>query len=143
MGGATAAQAAIEIDSCGTLNVSNAYYILNTSVNASAPPACFQITANNITFDGAGNTVTYGRSGSYGVMIYTNINNITIKNLSIAQNESTTNSVPGIYAYLMTGSTITNNTIMTVNSASYGIHFMYSYSNIISNNIISTTGSNS
>lgn len=129
------------VTACGNLSTANTIYILNQSVNSTG--TCFNILANNITLDGAGYTINYSQNETgYGINI-TNISGytlITIKNITIKQENASVIDSYAIVASNMNASTITNNTIVTAGNNSGDILFTISYSNAMSNNNLTTFG---
>ena len=79
--------AAIEIDSCGVLNISGETYTLNKSLD-NITTNCFLVNASNITFNGNGNSLL-GDLTKVGV--YVRADNFVVKSLNI------TNFKYGIY----------------------------------------------
>ncbi len=119
--------------SCGALSTAGATYTLasNYSINGAT---CFNITAQNITLDCAGYSITGNNASStYGV--YSTQTNTTVKNCQI-QNFST-----GIYYTNSTDGTIQNNTINTTfNNTGDGIRITSaSDRTTLLNNAISTS----
>jgi len=105
------------------LNIS----LSGTNITLDSNTACISLypLGNNKTFDCQGNSIT-GNGSGYGVLLFLNNNNITIRNCNIS------NFSYGFNLNGVANSTIINNTI---NSNRYGI---YSYS---SNNINITNNS--
>ncbi|MFH0711798.1 MAG: NosD domain-containing protein [archaeon] len=123
---------------CGTLSTANRYYSLNTSLSSNG--TCFNITANGITLDFAGFTIT-GNTTNHGINITgynsTTVLNGTISNFSngIYISSSSSNSFTSINinnsrqdAVLLAGATSDNNnftsiTITNTNSSYLDINF--------------------
>jgi len=128
--------------SCGTLSTPDTVYTLTS--NVSSDGTCFTIKADNITLDCNGYTINYSQS-SLGYAI-DNIDNsdgyedITIKNCNIIQGSPITNA----YAIYFDGAqdgNISNNNITTDGTNAYGIYLISaSYLNTVEKNIITTTG---
>lgn len=96
---------AIDIDNCQALDTAGTTYVLTTSPAQNAS-TCFNITAENITLDCAGFSITGNNSNStYGV--YSTQLNTTIQNCQIS------NFSTGIGINGATRSTVRNNTIIT------------------------------
>ncbi len=83
---ASPAVAIIEISSCGTLNVTNEEYVFAGNINDTDAGDCFTVTANNITLDFSGYTLT-SIGGNRAVNLesanYFTVANGTIVNFSI------------------------------------------------------------
>ena len=123
---------------CGTLSTANRYYSLNQSISSNG--TCFNITANGVTLDFAGFTIT-GNTTDYGTNITgyndTTILNGTISNFStgIYISSSSSNSFTSINinnssqdAVLLAGATSANNNFTNINttntnSSHYDINF--------------------
>jgi parallel beta-helix repeat protein len=126
---AGSAGAATPISACTTIS-SPGSYVLNQSI-VNTLSSCIIITTNNVTFDGAGFTITGGGSG-YGVSVY-GPSNVTVKNLKI------TNWNYGIYYRdVKNNGNIVNNTI---NNSAVGIYLQNSQANNISGNMIGNCSS--
>jgi len=158
-----AESSAYEIDTCQNLTIENGNYLLNQSI--SSDMTCITISADNITLDGNGYTITYGlydyaSFSGYGIDNSGGYDNITIKNLNIVQGGTSRDSYAIYFNNGATDGNIKNNTVMTssdclffdsssannitnnniTSSDNGGINFFYySDSNIISQNIITTT----
>lgn len=65
----------------GTLSKAGETYVLTTDITASG--TAFTISANNITLDGQGHTVTYATGGSGNAVNFDNRGGVTVKNLTI------------------------------------------------------------
>ncbi|MEK6860620.1 MAG: right-handed parallel beta-helix repeat-containing protein, partial [Nanoarchaeota archaeon] len=127
--------------SCGTLSTENAVYTLTQNVSSAG--TCFTITANNVTLNGNGSTVTYGTNGTnnfIGVSIDT-VNLTTVHSIIIEQGNSSGSSKYGIYINGGDNATIYNNTITTNGSLATGIISSASKFNLIRNNNITINGS--
>lgn len=110
---------------CGNVSQS---IVLNQ--NLLAQGNCFNVEASNITIDGNGFSIT-GNSTNYGINNSAGFDNITIKNLFIA------NFTTAIYGAGMANSLIFNNSILGPNSTTaYQINLLSSSTN---NNISSNT----
>lgn len=105
------------------------------------------LDADNITLNCQGNTIEYGWNGSVGynaVTATSNTKNITVKNCVLKEGNTTGTAEPAIYLFRIDNSTITNNTIITKRTSSYGIQLESgSEDNNITNNNINTTGTSS
>lgn len=114
--------------------------VYNLSQNLSSAGTCLNITAQNVTLDCNGFTINYS-SSSAGYGIYTNLNNVTIKNCIIQQTSIQSNS-HAIYFNGVSASngTIFNNAIYTRGSSSHGIYLYSGRNNNLSLNNITTTG---
>jgi len=112
------------ISGSATLDVANKYYMLNQSISVSG--TCFNITANNITLDFNGTTIT-GDGTGYGVNI-TGYNDTTIVNGNISNfsngiyiSSGSNNAFSNLIinnsaqdAILLTGATSANNNFTNV-----------------------------
>lgn len=123
---------------CGTLNTANKYYSLNQSLSSNG--TCFNITANGVTLDFAGYTIT-GNTTGFGINITgynsTTVLNGTISNFSngIHISSSSDNLFTNINinnsqqdAILLTEATSDNNNFTSItttdtNSSYYDINF--------------------
>jgi len=121
-----AAPPALETNlSCGDpLNQENMTYYLNNSVNSSGD--CFTITADNVTLDCQGNSITGNTTGNAISALWRN--NVTITNCTIS------NYSNGIFFLVSNNSQIINN--FAYNNT-YEIYLVSSSNNSISENIIS------
>jgi|GEM_PF-5151239 len=132
------------VSGCGDLSTENATYYLNTSLTATN--TCFNITADNVTLDCQGNMIVYGSAGgtsTYGIRV-DGRNFTTIKNCLL--NESTTGGTTkhGIVLTRASNSTIENNTVRVIDSATYAIYLTTSSKqNTIINNNATTGGTGS
>jgi parallel beta-helix repeat protein len=128
------------VDTCGVLSTADSVYTLNQSVVSNS--TCFNITANNVTLNGAGFTINYSANASYGFGVYVNgVNWTTIKNAVIKEGTSATNGKYGIYFVSANNGTIQNNSITSSSGNGIGIYASASSnSNNFSNNIIRTLG---
>ncbi|MBI4010561.1 MAG: right-handed parallel beta-helix repeat-containing protein, partial [Candidatus Aenigmarchaeota archaeon] len=115
------------ISSCTVISAPG-LYVLTTNILNSGATKCIEITSSNVIFDGAGYTVDgIDTGGSTGVYVYNpsaTLNNVTIKNLILAdwgngmyyrstQNGSITNSTAnsngnGIFLYASSSNTLQN-----------------------------------
>ncbi len=146
--------------SCGVLSEAGQTYTLTSNVNSTG--TCFNITAQNITLDCAGNWITYstgGAANTYGIV--TNKFNSTIKNCNVLDGNwaSAQTSRYGIYfnendnstlfnvsvnvsnsnAVNLYSSTNNNLTSLVANSKSeYGLYLESSLNNTIDNAIINS-----
>jgi len=75
-----------QLTSCGNLTIANTVYTLQNNITDYAG-TCFQIQADNVTFDGQGYTVdgTNNASVEYWAIFSVGFGNITIKNLNIKE----------------------------------------------------------
>ncbi|MEM5772022.1 MAG: NosD domain-containing protein [Candidatus Aenigmatarchaeota archaeon] len=114
---------ATNIDTCQEIN-SEGEYVLTT--NLTSDSICIRITASNVILDGAGYWInrTGGSGNAYGIYVY-NVENVTIKNVNVA------NWTYGIYLYSSSNNTLTNN---TANSNWNGIYLLSSSNNTLTNN---------
>lgn len=118
------------VSTCTNLNTPG-YYTLTGSIMNSGATNCINITSSNVTFDGAGYTIDgTNASNSYGIKVnnFTNLANITIKNLTV------TDWYYGIYYDNTTNGNITNSTLI---SNVYGIYLASSNGSNLSNNNVS------
>jgi len=119
--------AAQNVTSCGVLNTSGAVYTLNQSINSSFD--CLTLNATNITLDCQGYNITYGNaSGGFGIAVTgdggeTGINNVTIRNCYLIQNESALNESAIFFGGGSENGIAYNNTIITYGNGSNGITF--------------------
>ncbi|CAG0997023.1 MAG: hypothetical protein OIN86_04745 [Candidatus Methanoperedens sp.] len=115
------------IDACGTLSVDGATYTLNKSVVPEFPGGtCLGITANNVTLDGAGWSVSVSGFNGIGIRVIS-YNNVTIKNF-----KSIIGSTDAIYLSSSNNNTIINNTLTNSDMRLY----ISSNNNITNNNLI-------
>src|SRR3989344_7257804 len=134
---------AVNTTACGTLNVQNAVYVLNQSVNSSG--TCFNITANNVTLDCSGYTVNYTQVSTGYAVTANGYNNSKIQNCTIVQGRTSAANSYGIYLLNGNESSAERNNISTLGSTSsdarnYAI-YLYNYKNsIIYNNNLTTSG---
>lgn len=157
----------ISVSTCRNLNQAGAYYILTANISSSG--TCLTIRAQNITLEGQGYNINYTMTGSgYGIVNTGGYSNITIRNLSLNQNNVVATYSHGIYFKNVANSRVENlfiNTkgnssrgiyldssnsnyfsgfnIATSNTGAYDIYSKSSNSNVFANFNISTTGSNS
>jgi hypothetical protein len=129
----------IVVTSCQILNSPNTIYGLANSVSANG--TCFNITAQNVTLDGRGYTIDYGKAID-GFGIYGNgFNKITIMNLVIEMNNESRKNSRGIYIRNSKENNITDN-IMHIEGANMadswnnGIEFKNTSDSYITNNEI-------
>jgi hypothetical protein len=111
------------ISSCGqSLNIQGEEYRLNQSI-VSLSGHCLTFTANDITLDCQGYTITGNYSDSSSSGIYTNNrDNLTIRNCNIQEFGS------GMYIYSTSGSTFTN--IVSTNNSCVGFSIESSSNNV-------------
>jgi hypothetical protein len=136
---------------CRNLITSNRIYNLLNDVQATAGAPCFNITANNITFNGNGKTVNFSMSGvsMQGIIAISN-KNITIinttfytagtnrasaihlqnindysyiNNISITEKGNSLTSYPGIWVQNCSNNYINNSFINTSGSSEDGVHY--------------------
>ncbi|VVB57863.1 Right handed beta helix region [Candidatus Anstonella stagnisolia] len=114
-----------DISACMALSAPGIYTLSSDlSINGST---CISISAQNVTLDCAGHTITGDNTTStYGV--YSNQKNTTVKNCNID------NFQHGIYFNGATYGAIQNNTAITRHSTGYSIYLVSSSNNILSNN---------
>ncbi len=125
-------------DSCGTIS-DNVF--MNASVSDSA--TCYTPSANHITIDCQGFTITYGTGGGtvFGVDNSGSFSNVSIRNCIIVDGSESGVSKSGIYLKGGNDGAISNNTIYTKNAESHGITLDTSSDNrFITNNTINTSG---
>ncbi|MGV8169256.1 MAG: right-handed parallel beta-helix repeat-containing protein [Candidatus Nanoarchaeia archaeon] len=133
---ASAASAQVYIDSCKQLSVAGTY-VLNQSVasSAGAGQSCFEVKANHVTLDCAGNSITgINESSSRG--IYSKYVNTTIRNCNI------NNFATGIYFDGADHGRIENTNVSTSkwwNHAGYAIYLVggANYNTILNTRAIS------
>jgi hypothetical protein len=100
----------VNLTECMKLNSANTAYYITKDLHASG--TCINITANNITVDGQGNTVYYAES-SQGQGIYiSGFNNSIIKNLIIRMDNNTLTDNQGVYLKDSFGHRIYNNSLI-------------------------------
>jgi surface protein/parallel beta-helix repeat protein len=122
---------------CGTLGISNTIY--NLTSNVSSQGTCFTISAENVTLDCKGYSITYavgGENGVYGV--YAEKYNITVKNCIILDGNLSSNETwkHGIYFSGNNNSKLLNNIINISGNNSIGILLNSGAFNEIINNTI-------
>ena len=134
---------AVNTTACGALNVQNAVYVLNQSVNSSG--TCFNITANNVSLDCSGYTINYTQiSTGYGITA-NGYNNSKIQNCTIVQGRTNAASSYGIYLLNGNESAVERNNISTSGSTSsdarnYAV-YLYNYKDsVVYNNNLTTSG---
>jgi parallel beta-helix repeat protein len=151
------AEAGIYINSCQDISSPDTY-ILSEDIINSGNTICIKITANNVSFDGAGHTVDgIDASGSKGVYVnnpYSQLTNVTIKNLTVTdwgyginyentRNGSAVgnNASSNYYGIQLSSSSNTNLINNTADSNSYfGIELSGSNNNLTGNNVKSYWG---
>ncbi len=115
------------VTGCGILNTTNAVYTLNQSINSSFD--CITINATNITLDCAGYNITYGNAtGGFGIVVSgdggeTGINNVTIQNCYLIQNESGVNETAILFGQGSENAIAYNNTLEIYGNETNGITF--------------------
>lgn len=113
------------VTDCGALNTTNAVYTLNQSISSSFD--CMEINATNITLDCMNYNITYGNStGGFGIVVSgdgggTGIDNVTIKNCYLIQNESGSNESAIFFGQGSENAVVYNNTIETHGNESNAI----------------------
>ena len=122
---------------CGTLSTAGATYSL--ALNATSNGTCFSITAENITLDCKGYTITYAINGSLNYGINSSKYNTTIKNCNIVDGNITgVANRNGIYFIGSSiNSAIYNCSVNTSNSP--GIRANTASTTIMNNIFISTS----
>jgi len=84
--GAGTAGAELTINSCTTIDASNApndgLVLLNQSIQDSSAPSCINITTSNVVLDGQDNEVNSDGTGNIGVNV-TSVTNITVRNVTV------------------------------------------------------------
>ena len=135
------------VTNCGILNTTNATYTLNQSINSSFD--CITINATNITLDCANYNITYGNAtGGFGIVVSgdggeTGINNVTIQNCRLIQNESGVNETAILFGQSSENAVVYNNTIEIYGNETNGITFEEGSINAnISLNFIYANGTN-
>jgi len=130
------------ISACGTLSSAGTYTFNQSIVGAAT---CLTITSNNVTIDGAGYSLNYSGTSTYGITT-NGYNNTIIKNLKIT-GLTTSSGGNAVYMINSTNLTIWNNSISEQTSGVPGSHavelIMCPNPNITGNNIstlIATTG---
>jgi len=104
---------------------------LNTDLAVNG--TCFSIFTDNIVVDGGGYTITgNGSVNTYGIVLGTTLNNVTVQNFHV------TNSYYGIISYGGSGLTIQNNNAS--NNTYYGIYYRDGNNTIIRNNTVDSNG---
>ena len=117
------------LSACANLSTPNTVYNLTQSVSISGA-TCFNVTAQNVTLNCNGYSVTGNNASStYGV--YSNQFNTTIKNCNIS------NFQHGIYFNVATNGTISNTNASSTQTSGYGI---WLYNSASYNTITSSTG---
>ncbi len=118
-----------EISACGTLETQGTYSL---EQDIQAEETCFIITADDITLDCQGHTITYSSNGN-GYAIYSSSNSTTIKNCKILEGNSTGNKS----AIYISGNNnkIEETTIITYSDNQEGIYAGGNNNNLLSNNI--------
>ena len=136
------------VTDCGTLNTIDAVYTLNQSLTSLFD--CIEINATNITLDCANYNITYGNvTGGFGIVVSgdggeTGIDNVTIRNCYLIQNESGLNETAIFFGQGSENAVVYNNTIETYGNESNGITIGDDSVNAnISLNRIYTNGTNS
>lgn len=136
------------VTDCGILNTTNAVYTLNQTITSSFD--CIEINATNITLDCAGYNITFGNAtGGFGIVVSgdggeTGIDNVTIRNCYLIQNESALNESTIFFGQGSENAVVYNNTIETYGNESNGIQLGDDSVNAnISLNNVYTNGTNS
>lgn len=112
------------------------YYLDN---NVSAVGTAFQITANNIVFDGQGNTIFFSAKTSGSGIFAQNRDNITIKNVNIVCSNSSLSNTNGIYLYTTNNSRV--NSIAVHTGTGHAIFFRNAHNNnVVNSELISDSG---
>jgi len=136
----------LNITECGTLGTANTVYTLANSVNI-GDANCFAITAENVTIDCAGHTVTGNNNtntyGVYSTSESTNVKNCVINDYDVgvylygANNNTLSNlnvtTNTGISIFLHSSSYNTLSNLGAVANPGYAIRLILSYHNVISN----------
>jgi len=120
------------IDSCQTLS-SNGTYVLTD--NVSSDGTCFTISANDVTLDCAGHTITYAQTSTGNGVDMSGRTGVTVKNCNIVQGNPLIYNAHGISLYSSSNNIITNN-----NATTSGIFLYSSSNNALTSNTITTTG---
>src|SRR4030042_4438063 len=129
------------VSSCQQLSSANTIYTLNASINSNSG-ACFNITANNVTLDGKGFSLSYALT-SNGTAVYSNgFAQLTIKNMMINQTNTTRVRSPAIWLESSYGHNITNNSLLIYgednpDAYNYGIYLLNTTNTTIDSNNIS------
>ena len=107
------------LSACANLSTPNTVYNLTQSVSISGA-TCFNVTAQNVTLNCNGYSVTGNNASStYGV--YSNQFNTTIKNCNIS------NFQHGIYFNVATNGTISNTNASSTQTSGYGIWLSFPF----------------
>ncbi|MDP1695724.1 MAG: LamG domain-containing protein, partial [archaeon] len=124
------------ITDCTNLTgVSGGIYTLLNNITSNG--TCLTIVTNNITIDGNGYEINYSKNGTVGYGIYARANYTAIKNLRIKEGSATTSNKHGIYFSGANNGLVSNNTILTTGSTTYGIYLLTSSnSNTLDSNIV-------
>ncbi|MEM4160159.1 MAG: NosD domain-containing protein, partial [Candidatus Micrarchaeia archaeon] len=125
--------------SCSSqLNEPNTIYIMWSS--QVTPGTCYTITANNVTLDCKGYTITYATGSNYAYGIYSGgYNNSVIKNCKLIQNTAPRNNAHGIWFAGSSNNKVENVSINIVGNQSNGIYLTYSWPNPSNYNFIKNT----
>lgn len=129
------------LSACQNISVVGGSYILVKNVASAG--TCFSINANSIILNGSGYLVSYSQSIAGYAINASGVNTVTIKNLSIAQGNSSVSGAYAIYFNGMSSGTLTNNTITTSGNTSHGIYLLSSDANTFTNNTVLVSGINS
>ncbi len=118
--------AATPVGTCTEISLSGEY-VLTANIANTSVTSCISINASNVTFDGAGFTITGGGSGN-GVFVHNpsiRLTNVTISNLKV------TNWHRGIDLWYSDNSIVEGN---TASNNDYGIYIDSSDNNMIEGN---------
>jgi len=118
----------IEIDSCGVLDKNCATYKLTKDISTEENGHCFDITADNVTLDGDGHTITGPQVHHFtDIGLYAfSVSGIAVKNCTI------TDFNQAIELKCVKQSTINNNTL--TNNSNQGVYLLDSRNNLIESN---------
>jgi hypothetical protein len=138
----------VAVTNCGTFTNPGEYILSNSVTNAST---CFTFSANDVTLDCGGYTITYGTGGSantYGVYAYNNTiynkNNLTIKNCIMRRGSVALANNYGINVINYNNTYIYNNSIMPQGTTNnYPIRLLNTTNTIIDSNILFANGTTS
>ncbi|MBT3813989.1 hypothetical protein HOE37_05420 [Candidatus Woesearchaeota archaeon] len=132
-----------------SINISNCGKIVTSSLTLNDNLICrgtgLVVGANSVTIDCNNYLINHSINGSlgYGIDNSGGYDSLTIKNCKIAEGNVTTSSKHDIYFSGGTNSKISNNTLITIGSTSYGVGLVSSSNtNEIYNNTFITSASN-
>lgn len=132
---------AIDVNSCQTLSSNDTFYTLTGNIESAG--TCIQITNNNITLDCKGYSIRYSSTGSGVNGIISNANFTNIMNCKFLSGDLNSKIGKGIYYENVDNGSIINNTFMIDDINNFGVDFLNSQGNNISNNFINVSGAGS